>query len=353
MSQTHLSSSCPASRGAAVLLAGLTLAFGATLQLARLTIESWAELHVAQAISADAIFGFLAGTVATGATAWLLLALTLSAVAAWGGRSRAGSRLVRPATLAARRIAPATVRNAVAALLGVALVATPAAAQASSLPASTLSVSSERAATSRNSPAVAERASPLLLGAAHQAGENAGIVLVESRASTRASGPADVVTPPGQIPSRPTDSRTETRSGTGPDASAREKLLQLLSPGWTPDRPRPTAATSGHAADVGVVAAAPRRATRQPLGQHVVVKRGDTLWSIAAQYLGPGATDTQIAHEWPRWYRVNRHLIGADPHRLLPGERLRSPDSAAPQHHSDSSSLSTPRSASEQKEAGR
>ncbi|WP_352300711.1 LysM peptidoglycan-binding domain-containing protein [Kineosporia sp. NBRC 101731] len=62
------------------------------------------------------------------------------------------------------------------------------------------------------------------------------------------------------------------------------------------------------------------------MGHHVVVKRGDTLWSIAAQHLGPGANDVDIAHEWPRWYQVNRHLIGADPHKLLPGERLRSPD---------------------------
>jgi nucleoid-associated protein YgaU len=59
--------------------------------------------------------------------------------------------------------------------------------------------------------------------------------------------------------------------------------------------------------------------------REVVVRPGDTLWSIAAAYLGPGASREQIAASWPRWYAANRHLIGADPGVIQPGERLRPP----------------------------
>jgi hypothetical protein len=60
----------------------------------------------------------------------------------------------------------------------------------------------------------------------------------------------------------------------------------------------------------------------------VVVHRGDTLWDIAARHLGPGATPAAIAAEWPRWYAANRAVIGPDPDRILPGQRLAAPGSA-------------------------
>lgn len=54
----------------------------------------------------------------------------------------------------------------------------------------------------------------------------------------------------------------------------------------------------------------------------VTVLRGDTLWSLAAAQLGPGASDEQIARAWPAWYELNRHLLPCGPHLLLPGQRL-------------------------------
>jgi LysM repeat protein len=57
----------------------------------------------------------------------------------------------------------------------------------------------------------------------------------------------------------------------------------------------------------------------------VTVRRGDTLWSIARRHLGPEATDSQVAHEWPRWHAANRALIGDDPSRILPGQQLQPP----------------------------
>lgn len=57
----------------------------------------------------------------------------------------------------------------------------------------------------------------------------------------------------------------------------------------------------------------------------IVVRPGDSLWSIAATQLGPFATDTEIAAEWPRWFRTNRQIIGADPGLIRPGQVLRAP----------------------------
>ncbi len=58
----------------------------------------------------------------------------------------------------------------------------------------------------------------------------------------------------------------------------------------------------------------------------VVVRRGDTLWDLAARSLGPDAGDAEIAAAWPRWWHANREVIGADPDVLLPGTRLCVPD---------------------------
>jgi nucleoid-associated protein YgaU len=60
----------------------------------------------------------------------------------------------------------------------------------------------------------------------------------------------------------------------------------------------------------------------------VTVMRGDTLWSLAASRLGPGATDAQIARAWPAWYELNRHVLVDGPHLLLPGQRLLVPTPA-------------------------
>lgn len=56
-----------------------------------------------------------------------------------------------------------------------------------------------------------------------------------------------------------------------------------------------------------------------------VVARGESLWSIAATHLGPGATDREIAAAWPRWYDANRAAVGDDPHHITPGLVLAPP----------------------------
>ncbi len=94
-------------------------------------------------------------------------------------------------------------------------------------------------------------------------------------------------------------------------------------PGWTPDppvvRPQP---------DVATVSAAARRPAPDAPAE-VVVRRGDSLWSVAARHLGEEATDAEVAAEWPRWYTANRTVIGPDPDLILPGQVLRAPEDAA------------------------
>ncbi len=89
-------------------------------------------------------------------------------------------------------------------------------------------------------------------------------------------------------------------------------------PGWTPTAPRVRPQP-----DVEVVSG--RAAARQE--GEVVVHRGDSLWSIAARHLGGGASDAEVAREWPRWYDTNRDVVGPDPDLLLPGQVLHAPES--------------------------
>ncbi|WP_328996481.1 LysM peptidoglycan-binding domain-containing protein [Kribbella sp. NBC_01245] len=81
-----------------------------------------------------------------------------------------------------------------------------------------------------------------------------------------------------------------------------------------PDRPTVGAATRY----------TPIRAPRR-----VVVRPGDTLWSIARAELGPNCTDRAIAARWPDWYATNAAAIGPDPDRLEPGQVLQQPSPSA------------------------
>src|SRR3954470_21038109 len=58
----------------------------------------------------------------------------------------------------------------------------------------------------------------------------------------------------------------------------------------------------------------------------VTVRRGDCLWDIAARRLAH-PTSAHVAAAWPRWWLVNRVVIGADPDLVRPGQRLRPPSS--------------------------
>jgi nucleoid-associated protein YgaU len=75
---------------------------------------------------------------------------------------------------------------------------------------------------------------------------------------------------------------------------------------------------------------APRAASDPPPRRVVVVRSGDSLWSIAARELGPHATDAEVAKAWPRWYHANADVIGPDAALIRPGQHLQVPDDPTP-----------------------
>lgn len=86
-------------------------------------------------------------------------------------------------------------------------------------------------------------------------------------------------------------------------------------PGWQPAPP---------VMHPGPLAGGTARAN-QPSEEGIAVRSGESLWEISARQLGPGATDADIANEWPRWYQANRDVIGPNPDKILPGQVLLPP----------------------------
>jgi nucleoid-associated protein YgaU len=62
-----------------------------------------------------------------------------------------------------------------------------------------------------------------------------------------------------------------------------------------------------------------------------VVRRGDTLWAIAARHLPPTATVVDVDRSWREWWRANRGVIGSDPNLIRPGQELAQPEKAVQQ----------------------
>lgn len=131
------------------------------------------------------------------------------------------------------------------------------------------------------------------------------------------------------------DPQDRTPAGTTAPPTMRTetgRVQTTLDPGWVPLPPAgpdtrtrasstPTAPSVPGSATLLTVSP---RAGSQPVHE-VVVRRGDTLWDLAARHLGGDATDAEIATEWPRWYAANRALVGSDPDHILPGQRLAPP----------------------------
>ncbi len=228
-------------------------------------------------------------------------------------------RAARPALAAvlagALALGTAASANAAAAGAASASAASSSAASVSAAPASTAPAStmSARTASASTEAGTSHDADP---GGADPSGTDLGDAdrsdANPSDANTSHPNPDDRATTPDVDP-HPAELPAPGWSSGADAPAARESLP---APTWTPERPAPP---RRQAADVSLVAAAPSR-HGEPLP--VVVRRGDTLWSIATRHLGAGATTADVAHEWPRWWRANRATIGADPDLLLPGQVL-------------------------------
>lgn len=59
--------------------------------------------------------------------------------------------------------------------------------------------------------------------------------------------------------------------------------------------------------------------------REVVVRPGDSLWSIAASGLAADASDDAVISACRALYRANRPVVGPDPDLIRPGQRLRLP----------------------------
>jgi LysM repeat protein len=54
----------------------------------------------------------------------------------------------------------------------------------------------------------------------------------------------------------------------------------------------------------------------------VVVRPGDSLWSISSEQLGPNASPQEIATGVERIYALNQNRIGGDPNLIFPGQKF-------------------------------
>ncbi len=121
-----------------------------------------------------------------------------------------------------------------------------------------------------------------------------------------------VVAPPPTPSASTAPEPAPSPSGQGRSAST--------SPGAT-TRPTPRVTATS---DAG-----PAQRRQRVSARRIVVRPGDSLWSIAAAQLPPDADAAAITSAWHRWWRLNEAVIGADPDVILPGQVLRAPTGAA------------------------
>lgn len=112
-------------------------------------------------------------------------------------------------------------------------------------------------------------------------------------------------------------------------------VLAGIAPAHASDRTGPQGAghvRDGVAADLDGLPLPDRTVDRRPEHREaprlrgpataVVVARGDSLWRIARQRLPRHADDTAVATAVAALYAANRTVIGPDPDRIEPGQRL-------------------------------
>lgn len=262
-----------------------------------------------------------AATAAVAIAAWLALGALLELL------SHAPGRLGRVAGQWSERLTPALARRIAAFLLGIGLgvAGGPSQAVATSRSGIVASASEDRVAAPEATDGapvapradfdhlIADRSTP----PPHLSTTPAPAPSTSSapRGSTTAPDPGFAPSSPAPAPSA-TSTATPTAAPTAP------------APGFTPIAPAPgftpTAPKVRPQVDPGPLTARPGTDERH----EVVVHRGDSLWSIAAEHLGRDASDAEIARAWPVWFALNRDRIGADPDLILPGQILRIPSAA-------------------------
>ena len=154
-------------------------------------------------------------------------------------------------------------------------------------------------------------------------------VAAQARATLRSG--ARPVTPASASPAAPGASRTPAPSVARRLAAAALGVALTGGPvaaHAAVDRP----AADDHAPTVGSVdrpagPGAPGAPGAPPAPTAVVVRPGDTLWTLAAARLGDvDRPDPRVvAAAWPRWWHANRAVVGPDPDLIRPGQVLHPP----------------------------
>ena len=218
---------------------------------------------------------------------WGLAALVLLA----GPASRSGRALLTALRVLAPRLAHRITTGAAVATTATALILTPAlAAEGMAAPAPATPTASAAPAAQLLSPEDASGASSP--GSAAAAG-------------AEVSGGSDVDAPLPPL---------------GWSESAAPAPGVASAPGGGDPGP---SASSAEASDAGTDAAMPFM---------VVVRHGDSLWSITDDLLGPGPSDpSEIAATWPLLHEANRDVIGPNPDLLVPGQQLAVPSALTTQ----------------------
>jgi LysM repeat protein len=271
-------------------LAALVATGVAILALGALTRSLWDRVVAPGPSSLDEVVAALAAAAALALAVWLGLGLVVGVLGHLPGRVGALARA------ASGRWTPVVTQRLAAVLVGAvvgAMAAPTSAVGESVVPAPGFSAS---AAASSTPSATATAATPL----------------------PPTTGPGFTSTAPT---SSPTSAATTepTSEPTRPATSPVAPTSDVAPPGWTPTRPLVRPQPSPELV-TGRVAPGAEEGT-------VVVRRGDSLWAIAARHLDAGASDAEIARAWPRWYAANREVIGDDPDLLHPGMVLQVPGS--------------------------
>jgi nucleoid-associated protein YgaU len=180
-------------------------------------------------------------------------------------------------------------------------------------------------AAGRGFAAVAAKTSPMLIRRIVQAAIGVSVLAGPLTAgSALAAGPSTNTSTSTQV------DRPNALTPAPADASLVPLTLDRPATAFVAPPPAATRTFTGSAAIVTGVAhrGSGDRDDRSTAGY--VVRRGDTLWDIAARHLGPSATAVDISRAWPAWYDANRAVIGPDPGVIRPGELLSAPSASMP-----------------------
>ncbi len=261
----------------ALATAGLTALVGRLFW--GVMVQAWAAVSSAGPDSpSDLLVGGLAG-LGLLLTTWFGLGMATAALAALPGA------LGRAAERVARRVAPSSARRATAFLLGTALTVA-------------MGPGSAAAADGGNA-APGFRTTISVMAGSGLTGSG-----VSAPAGPRTTPPTPAPDP-AFGPTGPTVPAGAAAGGAAGTASLR------------PDASGPSPLLGG------------TRRTAAVSDERVVVQRGDTLWSIAARHLRPGAGNGEVTREWHRWYAANLAVIGDDPDVIRPGQLLNPPAGTA------------------------